>query len=212
MSTTTARTVLATATATLAAAALTAAGVATAPPAAAGGSAVTIEAGFSGSLTSHPDGHHTANNFRDAATGNAADWSADYGAAAGTPITPRLSGAGDLTLTVVRVAPSCSNGGGGTGVQVSVSEPAGEIGLVSYLHLADVAVSEGDVVSGDTVLGTVGGGFGYDESCWTGPHLHVEAYNRSDYSCYYAPASVSPGTAIGRIGGSDVGGRVTHCP
>lgn len=183
-----------------------------APPAHAGGSAVTIEADFAGSLTSHPVGHHTANNFRDDETGLPADWSADYGVAAGTPITPRLNGPAGLTFTVAKVAPSCSNGGGGSGVQISVSEGGAEIGRVAYLHLSNVGVNVGDVVDSSTVLGTVGGDFAYDENCWTGPHLHLEGFNRSDYSCYVAPQSTEPGTVLGRIGGSDVQGRETACP
>lgn len=183
-----------------------------APPAHAGGSAVTIEADYDATLTSHPDGHHTAVNFRDAETGYPGDWSADYGVAAGTPVRPRLSGPDGLTLTVVKVAPSCSNGGGGDGVQVSVREGGTEIGRVAYLHLQDVRVAEGDTIDTDTVLGVVGGDIAHDESCWTGPHLHLEGFNRSDYSCYLAPATASPGTPLGRIGGSDVQQRETACP
>jgi hypothetical protein len=187
--------------------------VGTAPSASAGGPPVIIESSFSGSMSSHPDGHHTAVNFRDPETGNSADWSADYAAAAGTAVKPRLSGPSGMTLAVADIAPSCSNGGGGTGVKVSVADSDGStIGTVSYLHLAEVGVSVGDTVSTDTVLGTIGGDFAVDSACWTGPHLHVEGYNDSDYSCYYAPETVEPGTAIGRIGGSDVTGRVTPCP
>lgn len=200
---------------------LCAAGVAAAPlaplvvasPASAGGSEVVIEASFSGNLTSHPDGHHTAVNFNDAATGNPADWSLDYGTSAGTPVTPRLAGPAGMSLEVVDVAASCKNGGGGSGVKVAVREADGTtIGTVSYLHLDDIAVAEGQAIATDTVLGVVGGDFAVDSACWTGPHLHIEGYNATDYSCYYAPSTVEPGAAIGRIGGSDVGARVSACP
>ncbi|MDT9593606.1 M23 family metallopeptidase [Nocardioides zeae] len=193
-------------------AATTASSALLAPAAHAGGPPVTIEADYDATLTSHPVGHHTANNFRDAETGYPGDWSADYGLAAGTPVRPRLSGPDGLTLTVAKVAPACTNGGGGQGVQVSVGDASGEIGRVAYLHLEDVTVAEGDTVSTDTVLGVVGGDIAYDSSCWTGPHLHLEGFNRSDYSCFIAPETAAPGTPLGRIGGSDVQQRETACP
>ncbi|TDT30841.1 peptidase M23-like protein [Naumannella halotolerans] len=160
----------------------------------------------------HPDGHHTASNFTDPETSYSADGAADYGVAAGTPIKPRLNGPSNLELKVSKVAPSCSGGGGGTGVQVEVSEGSEVIGFVSYLHLSDVDVEVGDVVDSDTVLGEIGTGYTQDENCWTGPHLHLEGFNRADYSCWATPSSVSAGSTLGRIGGSDVGQAGTACP
>lgn len=180
----------------------------------AGGDPVVIEASFPGTLSSHPRDHHRAENMRDAQTGEYADWAADYAVDAGTPVRSRLNGPYGTTLTVLAVVPSCGGGGGGTAVKVGVRAPNGgpELGWAAYLHLADVAVAEGQTVYPDTVLGVVGDGFVVDEACWTGPHLHVEGFNRDEYSCYYAPSSVGEGTALGRVGGSDVSAAQQPCP
>jgi len=181
----------------------------------AAGAPVVIEANFNGTLSSHPSTHHKARNTADAATGKPADWAADYQVAAGTPITPQLKGPYGTTLTVIDIVPSCGSGlDGGTAVKIGVREPNGgpEIGWVAYLHLTSVSVTEGQTVYPDTVLGVIGDGFPQNESCWTGPHLHVEGFNHEKYSCFYDPASVAPGTPLGRVGGSDVTTAPAHCP
>jgi len=178
----------------------------------ASGPAVLVESNFNGSLTSHPADHHRVTT--DPETGQSSDWASDWSVSAGTPITPQLNGPYGTTLKVMDVQPSCSGGAdGGTAVRIAVYEPNGgpRIGWVAYLHLADVAVSAGQVVATDTVIGTVGS-FTPNEACWTGPHVHIEGFNDHEYSCYYAPASVAPGNPIGRIGGSDVGSAPAPCP
>jgi len=41
----------------------------------------------------------------------------------------------------------------------------------AYLHVHDIYVTVGDIVSKDTMIGSMGGGESYDR-CTTGPHLH----------------------------------------
>ena len=47
----------------------------------------------------------------------------------------------------------------------------GKAYTTAYLHVHDIYVSEGDIVTKNTVIGTMGGGEAYD-SCTTGAHLH----------------------------------------
>lgn len=74
----------------------------------------------------------------------------------------------------------------------------GEYYASRYLHLHSVSVKEKDVVTKDTIIGTVGGGESYD-SCSTGPHLHFVLakglYGR-DFSLFIEPHIFNPGTKI----------------
>ena len=55
-----------------------------------------------------------------------------------------------------------------------------------YMHLHTIKVKVGDIVSIDTVIGTVGGGESYD-NCSTGPHLHLTVINGWTGSSYVDP-------------------------
>ena len=55
-----------------------------------------------------------------------------------------------------------------------------------YMHLHTINVKIGDVVTNNTVIGTVGGGESYD-GCSTGPHLHFGILNGWTGSSYLNP-------------------------
>ena len=55
-----------------------------------------------------------------------------------------------------------------------------------YMHLHTIKVKVGDIVSIDTVIGTVGGGESYDR-CSTGPHLHLTVINSWTGGSYVDP-------------------------
>lgn len=55
-----------------------------------------------------------------------------------------------------------------------------------YMHLHSVKVKVGQIVTIDTVIGTVGGGESYD-NCSTGPHLHLTVINGWTGSSYVDP-------------------------
>ena len=55
-----------------------------------------------------------------------------------------------------------------------------------YMHLHTIKVKVGDIVSIDTVIGTVGGGESYD-NCSTGPHLHLTVINAWSGGSYVDP-------------------------
>ena len=55
-----------------------------------------------------------------------------------------------------------------------------------YMHLHSINVKIGDIVSINTVVGTVGGGESYDR-CSTGPHLHLSVLKGWSGSTYYNP-------------------------
>ena len=55
-----------------------------------------------------------------------------------------------------------------------------------YMHLHSINVRVGDIVSMNTVIGTVGGGESYD-NCSTGPHLHLTVINGWTGSSYVDP-------------------------
>ncbi|MDO9455977.1 M23 family metallopeptidase [Nocardioides sp.] len=172
----------------------------------ASGPEVYIVATFDGGLASSPSSHSPSKSAA-AANGVSSDWAGDWGASEGTEVKPDLKGPYGTTLVVKSVFPVCSGGAGGTGVTIDVRAPNGgpAIGAVSYLHLNNLAVSPGQTVYPDTVLGVVGTYPGAAEDCWDGAHVHIEGYNYSqgDQSCYYETAA-SPGARLGRVGGSDV--------
>lgn len=86
------------------------------------------------------------------------------GNAEGTPIYSTSSG----TVSAVTYRSSC----GGTKVYVH-TYVNGEPFTVVYMHLLNHYVSVGDKVTGDTQIGTVGGGSQtYWDTCTTGAHLH----------------------------------------
>ena len=54
------------------------------------------------------------------------------------------------------------------------------------MHLHSISVKVGDIVTINTVVGTVGGGESYDR-CSTGPHLHLSVLKGWSGSTYYNP-------------------------
>jgi murein DD-endopeptidase MepM/ murein hydrolase activator NlpD len=57
-----------------------------------------------------------------------------------------------------------------------------------YMHLHTMNVKVGDIVTANTVIGTVGGGESYDR-CSTGAHLHFGLLKGWEGSTYYNPAN-----------------------
>ena len=55
-----------------------------------------------------------------------------------------------------------------------------------YQHLHSINVKVGDIVTVNSVVGTVGGGESYD-NCSTGPHLHLSVLKGWSGSTYYNP-------------------------
>ena len=98
-------------------------------------------------------------------------WTEDYhtgidlAAALGTPIYATSAG------TVAAITPRYSCGGNMVFIHHKVN---GQTYTSLYMHMYQINVSVGDIVSRDTVIGTVGGdpGVTWWDGCSTGSHLH----------------------------------------
>ena len=99
----------------------------------------------------------------------------DLAATAGTPVSSVDAGQAEVL--------SPSGGGGGYGLHVVVHHAQGVATM--YAHLADVVISQGQVVQGGTVLGHEG-----STGLSTGPHLHFEV---REAGIAVDPISVFPG-------------------
>lgn len=105
---------------------------------------------------------------------------------------------------------------GGYYVRVAVFSGPTRIGSVTYGHLAAPPVSVGQVVDRwGGVVGALAGGLPREGSCWSGPHLHQEAYAGKGYAC---GARRSSNTAIGEhdwlgfVTGTRARGPKSYCP
>lgn len=173
----------------------------------------TVLAPAEGSLSSSPQTppHHTPFG------GN---WAADVAGAVGRPVYARFSNAsGTVGLTVLETFEPCGSPYGGTagvGVKVQVSVDGVTLGVVNYLHLADMHPV--GVIANGAQIGTMSAGTtaaNPDEGCWTGPHVHVEPRNTSGYSCFQATPLNSPvgaSSRLGVIGGASANGPNQLCP
>lgn len=66
-----------------------------------------------------------------------------------------------------------------------------------YMHLHSVKVKVGDIVTANTVIGTVGGNESY-ERCSTGAHLHFGVMKGWEGTTYYNPRNYVKFPALGR--------------
>ncbi|SEP29515.1 M23 family metallopeptidase [Trujillonella endophytica] len=155
------------------------------------------------------------------------DWGIDIGASAGQAVTlyaaPQQGGR-SIGAKVERVTLACSARSGesyeqtrrrgGNTVVVGLYEGGTRIGWVTYAHV-DPYVSQGQSINRwNTTIGTVGR---YSaNSCWTGPHLHVEMTNETNYSCYnrgWRPGQqMYRSNFIGFLGGAYASGTRQACP
>lgn len=100
---------------------------------------------------------------------------------------------------VVYIPPLSSCGGRKVYIQHNVN---GTIYTTGYLHMHSVYVEEGQTVSKDTQIGTMGGFEDYDY-CSTGPHLHFEvstgtisSYSNYKASCFSASNVVNMPSSV----------------
>ncbi len=115
------------------------------------------------------------------------------GSQEGTNIYSSANGVVAKVITASMSDPKC----GGRQVYV-YHNIAGKLYTTAYYHLLAIKVKVGDVVTSNTVVGTLGGGKStpwdydaYGRPCSTGPHLHfvvAEGWYGSDCSgdCYYS--------------------------
>ncbi|HVF03435.1 MAG TPA: M23 family metallopeptidase [Frankiaceae bacterium] len=170
---------------------------------------ITILSPVSGRVTSHPSDHHF---------GDSGHWSEDIAASDDAPVYARFARAtGSVRISVEAVAAACRTGTGGQAIRLGVTVDGVRLGTVSYLHLAGLRKRAGDAVAPGEQLGVQATGLPTkgNESCWTGPHVHLEARNASSYSCY-APVSLgqslNSGSAVGVLGGAYANGVRSVCP
>ena len=117
------------------------------------------------------------------------DFAFDVAASAQTPVkvyvAPQNSGY-SITVKVDRIGVICGSAArGGNFVTVGIYADGVRTGSVTYGHVQP-SVSVGQSISrwGGRV-GTIRGGLPYDKSCWSGPHVHLEAWTAGTYaSCY----------------------------
>lgn len=150
---------------------------------------------------------------------NGGDWSLDFYAPAGTQIRAYLYGAVvPIANPTMRVETTvlCA----GTRVRLQVYLNGTHVGWVSYSHLANVAVSNGQWIAPGTLLGTTNM-WPYVGGCWEvtkpeGVHTHIEAYNNHHYACWtrYAKGqSIGANAKLGYVGSDVTGaGQYAECP
>lgn len=145
------------------------------------------------------------------------DWAMDYYQVAGTAVRVYVApkdGAvgGAITTKVISLGPTCAPGHGSAGynVKVGVYDRGTQVGWVSYAHVQPVA----GLANGSSVnrwggqIGTVGA-YSYSQ-CYqvnnaSGQHVHFEAYNQKNYSCYRSlsnHASIKATEYMGYLGGA----------
>jgi hypothetical protein len=116
---------------------------------------------------------------------------------------------GNISLTIERVRQACRSGEGGLAVDVGVSIDGTRVGRVTYAHLTNLVATSGSI-GNHSRLGTLATGLPRNENCWTGPHVHIEPYNQSKYSCYDnlpSGTGVNGGTRVGVLGATAGGTR-----
>lgn len=168
----------------------------------------------SGTWNSDARSHHWLANASDQG-----DWATDIAVAAGTPVVTYIApqnGGYDVTTRVDQIGAGCRSGDGAGFVTVGVYASGTRVGSVTYGHVRPgVAVGQWISRWGATI-GTVAGGLPVDANCWTGPHIHLQMFNVSKYSCFnrgYGVGSVvDPSNFVGFTGGNRVGGPRQPCP
>jgi hypothetical protein len=162
------------------------------------------------SPTETPPHHHFFGNF-------AVD-DASFGGAA-SPVFANVGNAtGALSLNVVGQFEPCKvAGNGGTGLKVDVLVDRTKIGSIWYFHLSSSGIAgPGPIAVGAQIghLVTIPE-VGASNSCWTGPHTHVEPGSVSGASCFVNTAlnsTVSSTAALGVIGGGYATSDNQVCP
>ena len=123
----------------------------------------------------------------------------------GTDVRVHMGAAsGSVTLSIALVQPTCS---AGTTVRVNVYINGAHVGWVSYGHLTQVAVSQGQSIGNGAVLGKTSQ-WSYATGLWevtnsNGVHTHFTTFNNFHYSCYLlsGAAQLGDGARIGILGG-----------
>jgi hypothetical protein len=148
------------------------------------------------------------------------DWAADLqSVATGTPVVLYAApqdGRTAISAQVERITPACASQVvqyGGYRVTVGLFSGSTHIGEVTYAHI-NPSVSQGAWISRwGTQLGTIGSYT--SNSCWNGPHTHVELYSQTNYACYnrgWAPGQWMNATNfIGFVGGNVASGPRQAC-
>jgi hypothetical protein len=102
--------------------------------------------------------------------------------------------------------PACANGqpaSGGYVVQIEVqafyNNTWTALGWVKYAHVDNINVNNGAIISNAYRFATVS--WGFDGSCSTGPHVHMEPYNYRHYSCYTNLSPFAYYDTLARVGG-----------
>lgn len=123
-----------------------------------------------------------------------------------------------ITAKVESVREACQSGKGAKAVRIGIYHGSAKIGQLIYAHVVpDAKVKAGASISRwGGAIGTVADGLPKNDTCWTNPHVHFEAYNVAGYSCYnkgYGPdASISSTNFLGFLGGSRAKAPRTACP
>lgn len=140
------------------------------------------------------------------------DFGMDLYAPAGTEV--RVIAPGASVLQVDWVQNACQ----GKRVRVNVFQNGQHVGWLHYSHLVDVpAFADNQQIPSGQVIGRTSQ-FPFTAGCWEvrtaeGVHVHFEAYNNHNFSCWTPHASHTPlpeGNTIGALGGT---GRSTGaCP
>lgn len=151
------------------------------------------------------------------------DWAADVqGVTPGTAVrlyaAPRDSSV-PVTATVDAVGAACRSGlvsDGGYRVTIGLFVRGTRIGSVTYAHI-NPNVSAGSTINRwGTQIGTVGSGYNTHAGCWSGPHVHFQAYAQTGYSCYnrgYTPGyPLNPTNFLGFVTGRYASGPRQACP
>jgi hypothetical protein len=157
----------------------------------------------SGSVSSSAASHHIVYG---------GDWSMDV--AGGGDVNARFSG-NAVSLYVEHVGAACSApANGGLKVRVRVSVAGATLGTVTYSHIANVAVAQGQAYANGVKLGVAATGLPKNGNCWTGAHVHLEPRNDARYACYLplgVGAAVGSGTTVGKIGAVGASRRGQPC-
>ncbi|MGO4341547.1 hypothetical protein [Pedococcus sp. 2YAF34] len=178
---------------------------------------------FPSDLCSLPTVHHAVypSSF-DWGTSWGGDWAADdQGVYAGERVmlyaAPVNSGY-NPTAHVDTVGPACRSGViayGGYRVTIGIYVGSTKIGTVTYAHI-NPTVYQGQWISRwGSRIGTVGSYT--SNSCWAGPHVHVEMTSRHNYSCFsniftrYPGANLWESNFQGYLGGYYAGGPRQAC-
>lgn len=149
--------------------------------------------------------------------GQPGDWSMDiHTSGQARPAYARFDHRDGLALEIVHIGETCRNGGGGQYVVVNVKVGGIDVGRVAYGHLVNVR-GRGPLNNGDQI-GTVATGLNPPDgsSCWSGPHVHMEASNFQRYSCFTPVAAGHnfnvTGHVMGIVGGEFASGVNQRCP